>query len=69
MRKTPPLLIHETVHAQAKKNRKEMTNLLQENIKMESQRTNSTFAIRTSQRLNPKLQKSYFAPILTSFDL
>jgi hypothetical protein len=23
-------------------------------------RTNSTFAIRTSQRQNPKLQKSYF---------
>jgi len=44
-----------------------MTNLLQENIRMESQRTNSTparsaggFAIHTNQRPNPKLQKSYF---------
>ena len=53
-----------------------MINLLQENIKMKSHRTNSTFAIthkvfifrgvrecftfHTSQRLNQKLQKSYF---------
>jgi len=41
-------------------NENEMINLLKENIEMKSQRTNSTFAIRTSQRPNPKLQKSYF---------
>ncbi len=55
-------------------------NLLQENVKNESQHTNNTFAIthgllfyygvrecftfRTSQRSNPKLQKSYFLPTL-----
>jgi len=40
-----------------------MINLLQVNIEMESQHTNSTFAIRTNQPINPKLQKSYFFSI------
>ena len=37
-----------------------MINLLQEKnkIEMESQRTNSTFAIRTSRHTSQKLQKS-----------
>ena len=40
----------------------EKMNLLQKNIINKCHRTNSTFAIRTSQRSNPKLQKSYFLP-------
>jgi hypothetical protein len=52
------------VRHKLKKNKTKMTNLLQENKEMKSQRTNSTFAIRTSQLSNPKLQKSYFLPTL-----
>ena len=34
---------------------------------MESQHTNSTLAIRTSQRLNQNLRKSYFLPTLIAY--
>jgi hypothetical protein len=41
-----------------KKDRKGIENLPQD--KEKPNRTNSTFAIRTNQHSNPKLQKSYF---------
>jgi len=47
-------------YAQAKKRENRMINLLQENVKMESQRTNSTFVFCRHAKADPKNQKSYF---------
>jgi hypothetical protein len=40
-----------------------MTNLLQENIEIESHRTNSTFGFLPTHRQTLKNQKSYFLAI------
>jgi hypothetical protein len=45
---------------QRKRNETMKILLANRKLEMESQPTNSTFAIRTSQHSNPKLQKSYF---------
>ena len=52
-----PYLNH---YAQAKTERKEMTNLLQENIEIESQRTNSTFGFLPTHRQTQKKPKELF---------
>ncbi len=47
-------------YAQAKKRENRMINLLQENIKMKSQRTNSTFVFLPTHRQTLKKTKELF---------